>query len=77
MTYNIIKVMKDLKSGLIMRVILLDGLSAVLEITELHKALNMALIFNRNSDSGWQYEVRGGGKTYDRELAYLTHRSKK
>ena len=62
MTYNIVKVMKDSKSGLIMRVLLLDGLSSILEINELDKALNMALIFNRNSHSGCHYEVRAGGK---------------
>ena len=41
-----------------------DGLSSVLEIKGLDKALKMAEIFNQNSDSGWIYEVRGGGKTY-------------
>ena len=74
MTYNIVKVMKDSKSGLIMRVLLLDGLSSILEINELDKALNMALIFNRNSHSGCHYEVRAGGKIYWKELAKLTHK---
>jgi hypothetical protein len=36
----------------------------------------MALVFNQNSDSGWEYEVRGGGKIYAMELAELTHRNK-
>ena len=77
MTYNIMKTMEDAKTGKIMRVLLLDGLSSVLEIKELDKALNMAHIFNTNSDSGWYYEVRGGGKIYDKELAELKHRNKK
>jgi len=57
-----------------MRVLLLDGLSSILEINELDKALNMALIFNRNSHSGCHYEVRAGGKIYSKELAKLTHK---
>jgi len=62
MTYNIIKKMKDPKTGQVMMVLLLDGLSSILEIKGLDKALKMAKMFNQNSDSGWKYEVRGGGK---------------
>tara|TARA_B110000196_G_C20472996_1_gene354507 strand:- start:72 stop:308 length:237 start_codon:yes stop_codon:yes gene_type:complete len=64
MTYNIMKKMKDPKTGQVMMVLLLDGLSSILEIKDLDKALKMALVFNQNSDSGWEYEVRGGGKIY-------------
>ena len=64
MTYNIMKTMKDNGSGKAMSVLLLDGLSAVLEIKELSQALKMAEIFNQNTDSGWIYEVRGGGKIH-------------
>ena len=74
MTYNIIKKMKDKSTGNTIRVLLLDGLSSVLEIKELDKALNMAMLFNQNSDSGWEYEVRAAGKTYHKELAKLTHK---
>ena len=75
MTYNIMKKMKD-SNGNTMNVLLLDGLSSILEINDLDQALNMALVFNRNSHSGCHYEVRGGGKIYQMELAELTHRSK-
>ena len=64
MTYNIMKTMKDNGSGKAMSVLLLDGLSSVLEIKELNQALKMAEIFNQNTDSGWIYEVRGGGKIH-------------
>jgi len=64
MSYNIIKKMRDPLTGKKTYVLLNDGLSSVLEIKGLNKALKMAEIFNQNSDSGWTYEVRGGGKTY-------------
>jgi|TARA_R110000824_G_scaffold71815_1_gene183707 hypothetical protein len=58
------KTMRDTSSGKTMSVLLLDGLSVVLEIKELNQALKMAEIFNQNTDSGWVYEVRGGGKVH-------------
>ncbi len=64
MSYNIIKKMRDPLTAKKTYVLLNDGLSSVLEIKGLDKALKMAEIFNQNSDSGWIYEVRGGGKTY-------------
>ena len=64
MTYNIMKTMRDPSTGKTMNVLLLDGLSAILEIKELSQALKMADIFNQNTDSGWTYEVRGGGKVH-------------
>ena len=70
------KKMKDPTTGQVMMVLLLDGLSAVLEINDLDQALKMALVFNQNSDSGWEYEVRGCGKIYQIELAELTHHRK-
>jgi len=66
MSYNIIKTMTDPKTGKKTCVLMLDGLSSVLEIKELDQALKMTEIFNQNSDSGWVYEVRGGGKTYNK-----------
>ena len=61
MSYNIIKTMTDNTTGKITCVLLLDGLSSILEVKELDQALKMAEIFNQNTDSGWIYEVRGGG----------------
>ena len=46
---------------------MLDGLSSILEIKSLDKALNMAKMFNENSDSGWTYEVRSGGKLINKK----------
>ena len=37
----------------------------------------MAHILNTNSDSNWEYSVRGNGKTYDEELATLIHKKRK
>lgn len=59
MTYNIIKTMTNSKTGRKTCVLLLDGLSSILDIKSLDKALKMARMFNENSDSGWKYEVRG------------------
>tara|TARA_R110001592_G_scaffold123309_1_gene331087 strand:- start:42 stop:236 length:195 start_codon:yes stop_codon:yes gene_type:complete len=61
MSYNILKTMTD-SSGKIIKVLLLDGLSSILEVKELSQALKMIEIFNQNTDSGWRYEVRRGGK---------------
>ena len=58
------KTMRDPSTGKTMNVLLLDGLSEILEIKELDQALKMAEIFNQNTDSGWRYEVRGGGKVH-------------
>ena len=74
--YNVLKQMKDAKTGKIIKVLLLDGLSSVLEIKDLDKALNMAMILNHNSDINCSYEIRGSGRIYDKELAILTHKSK-
>ena len=64
MSYNIMKIMKDPHTGKTMKVLLLDGLASILEVKELSQALKMAEIFNQNTDSGWTYEVRGGGKIH-------------
>tara|TARA_R110001583_G_scaffold113418_1_gene263896 strand:+ start:426 stop:608 length:183 start_codon:yes stop_codon:yes gene_type:complete len=57
------KIMTDPNTGKTVKVLLLDGLSEILEVKELSQALKMAEIFNQNTDSGWKYEVRGGGKS--------------
>jgi len=78
MSYNIVKTMKDKETGKTINVLLLDGNGdEILEIKKLDKALDMAHILNTNSDSNWEYSVRGNGKTYDEELAVLTHKKKK
>ena len=77
MTYNIMKTMKDKETGKTINVLLLDGFSSILEIKELDKAFNIAHILNTNSDSNWEYSVRGNGKTYDEELATLIHKKRK
>tara|TARA_R110001592_G_scaffold338657_1_gene625952 strand:- start:754 stop:945 length:192 start_codon:yes stop_codon:yes gene_type:complete len=58
------KIMKNPITNKVTNVLLLDGLSSILEIKELDQALKMAEIFNQNTDSGWIYEVRGGGKIH-------------
>jgi hypothetical protein len=69
MPYNIIKTMKNSTTGEPIVVLLLDGLSEVLEIESLDEALATAKLFNCNSDSGWLYEVRSGGKIYKTNFA--------
>ena len=49
-------------SGKKVCVLILDGLSSILEIKELGEALKIAEVFNQNTDSGWIYEVKTGGK---------------
>ena len=53
MSYNIVKTMIDPRTGKKSCILMLDGLSSILEIKELDKALKMAEIFNQNLDSGW------------------------
>ena len=61
MSYNIVKTMTN-SSGKKVCVLILDGLSSILEIEELGEALKIAEVFNQNTDSGWVYEVKTGGK---------------
>jgi len=61
MSYNILKTMTN-PSGKVIKVLLLDGLSEILEVKELTQALKMVDILNQNTDSGWIYEVKTGGK---------------
>ena len=62
MTYNILKKMTNDK-GKQLNVLMLDGLSSILEIDDKSKAIRFAKMLNENSDSNWEYEVRSGGKT--------------
>ena len=67
MSYNIVKTMVDSETGKKSCILMLDGLSSILEIKSLDKALKMAEMFNENSDSGWLYEVRSGGKIVNKK----------
>ena len=58
MSYNIIKVMTDSK-GHKTHVLLTDGLSQIWEIKTKTEAERIANLLSENSDSGWQYTVRG------------------
>ena len=58
MTYNIIKVMTNPK-GHKTHVLLTDGLSQIWEIKTKVEAERIAKLLGENSDSGWQYTVRG------------------
>jgi len=51
------KVMTD-PNGKPVHVLLTDGLSQILHITNQKKAIEMVKVFNQNSDSGWKYELR-------------------
>ena len=62
MSYNILKKMTSDK-GKTLNVLMLDGLSVILEIEEKSKAIRFAKMLNENSDSNWEYEVRGNGNT--------------
>ena len=57
MGYNIVKIMTD-ANGKPVHVLLNDGLSQILHITNHKKAMEMVKVFNENSDSGWRYELR-------------------
>ena len=61
MSYNILKTMTG-PLGKKTCVLMLNGLSEILEIKDLSEALKITEMFNRNTDSGWIYEVKTGGK---------------
>jgi hypothetical protein len=71
MSYNIIKTIKNSTTGEPVCILLLDGLSEVLEIESLDEALATAKLFNCNSDSGWLYQVRSGGKIINNKINKL------
>tara|TARA_R110002012_G_C11333918_1_gene577422 strand:- start:77 stop:277 length:201 start_codon:yes stop_codon:yes gene_type:complete len=66
MSYNIVKTMTD-PLGKKTCVLMLDGLSSILEIKKLDEALKIAEMFNQNTDSGWIYEVKTGGKVINKK----------
>jgi hypothetical protein len=55
--YVIIKQIKSL-NGTLMPVIILDGAGEVLEFEELNEAEELKELFQKNSDSGHNYEVK-------------------
>jgi len=58
MTYNIVKAMKDPKTGKQVYVLLTDGLSQIWDLSSEKEANRLANMMNENSDSGWEYIVR-------------------
>ena len=58
MSYNIIKIMTNPK-GYKTHVLLTDGLSQIWEINSKKEAEKIANMLSENSDSGWEYTVRG------------------
>jgi hypothetical protein len=56
-SYVIIKNVKN-SNGVTIPIILLDGLSEVMEFSDYEEANKMAQLFEINSDSGWKYTVR-------------------
>ena len=56
-SYIIIKNVKN-TNGVIVPIILLDGLSEVMEFSDYEEANRIAQLFEINSDSGWKYTVR-------------------
>ena len=58
MTYNIVKSMKDSKTGKQVYVLLTDGLSQIWDLSSEKEANRLINIMNENSDSGWVYTVR-------------------
>tara|TARA_R110002050_G_scaffold45501_2_gene107724 strand:- start:3668 stop:3880 length:213 start_codon:yes stop_codon:yes gene_type:complete len=59
MSYNIMKIMKDPKTGKNVNVLLTDGLSQIWTINKLSEVTRIANMMEENSDSGHKYEVRG------------------
>jgi hypothetical protein len=56
-SYVIIKNVKN-TNGVTVPIILLDGLSEVMEFSDYEEANRIAQLFEINSDSGWKYTVR-------------------
>ena len=59
MSYNIMKIMKDPKTGKNVNVLLTDGLSQIWTINKLSEVTRIVKMMEENSDSGHKYEVRG------------------
>ena len=54
--YQIKKIMKDCDKHL-QHVLLLNGLDEVFETEYIEEAMKICEIFNKNTDSGWRYEI--------------------
>jgi hypothetical protein len=46
------------KNGVKLPIVLVDDLSEIMEFDDYDKALEIAMMFERNSDSGWKYTVK-------------------
>jgi C1A family cysteine protease len=58
MAYNIVKEMRDPKTGNKAFVLLTDGLSQIWDVKTEKEAERIATMMTQNSDSGWVYKVR-------------------
>ena len=58
MSYNIVKEMKDPKTGKKSFVLLTDGLSQIWDVEKEKEAQRIATMMTENSDSGWVYKIR-------------------
>jgi hypothetical protein len=56
-SYIIIKKVENTR-GVIVPIIMLNGLSEVMEFDDYEAANKMAQLFEVNSDSGWKYTIR-------------------
>ena len=64
MSYNIVKEMKDPKTGKKSFVLLTDGLSQIWDVEKEKEDQRIATMMTENSDSGWVYKIR---KTCERK----------
>jgi len=55
-TYQIKKIMKDCDNNL-QHVLLLNSLDEVFESDNLDEVIKICEVFNKNTDSGWRYEI--------------------
>jgi len=58
MPYNIVKEMRDPKTGNKSYILLTDGLSQIWDVKTEKEATRIATMMTQNSDSGWVYKVR-------------------
>ena len=55
-TYQIKKIMND-RDGNLQHVLLLNSLDEVFESDNLDEVIKICEVFNKNTDSGWRYEI--------------------
>lgn len=55
-TYQIKKIMQN-RDGILQHVLLLNSLDEVFESDNLDEVIKICEVFNKNTDSGWRYEI--------------------